>query len=369
MIENQLSLLGDFSDVRPEHVEAAIRAAQKKGVNVATSPQFQAVFDHLLHEFEKRKERYSPNTLRRLKSAWKCFVDWCVRNHRDSLPASPATVETFFIEHANELHRNTLAIYRWAISRFHRVTGCPDPCIDIHVEDRIKAITRKKVRSGEVIKQASPFTERHLMSLIELWGGDERLLIKRNLALLAVAYESMLRAAELANIRLCDLHLEDGIAILTIPVTKTNHSGEPDTCVLSEDVVNLILDYTDAAKLDIGAEGYLFVGISKHNSCIKPKVDEATGEQIHKGITTKLVEKIFYSAWHDLGLKRHGIKPFTGHSARVGATQDLLRKGYSTLQIQQSGRWSSEAMVLRYGRGILARESAMAKSRMKPNLP
>ncbi|MFW1480464.1 tyrosine-type recombinase/integrase, partial [Vibrio parahaemolyticus] len=90
-----------------------------------------------------------------------------------------------------------------------------------------------------------------------------------------------------------------------------------------------------------------------------------TGEVMHKPITTKTVEGVFYSAWETLGLGRQGVKPFTAHSARVGAAQDLLRKGYNTLQIQQSGRWSSGTMVARYGRAILARDGAMAHSRVK----
>ncbi|HEJ2458019.1 TPA: tyrosine-type recombinase/integrase [Vibrio cholerae] len=366
MAENQLSLLGDFSGVRPDDVKAAVQAAQKKGINVAENEQFKAVFDHLLGEFKKREERYSPNTLRRLESAWTCFVDWCLAHHRHSLPATPDTVEAFFIERSETLHRNTLSVYRWAISRVHRVAGCPDPCLDIYVEDRLKAISRKKVREGETVKQASPFNEQHLLKLTSLWYRSDKLLLRRNLALLAVAYESMLRAAELANIRVSDLELSgDGTAVLTIPITKTNHSGEPDTCILSQDVVSLLMDYTEAGKLDMRGDGYLFVGISKHNTCINPKRDTETGEYLHKPITTKTVEGVFYSAWQALELERQGVKPFTAHSARVGAAQDLLKKGYNTLQIQQSGRWSSGTMVARYGRAILARDGAMAHSRVK----
>ena len=212
------------------------------------------------------------------------------------------------------------------------------------------------MQGGETIKQATPFNEQHLNKLIIQWMKHDRVLIRRNLSLLAVAYESMLREAEVANIKLCDICLtDDGSAILTIPITKTNHSGDPDSCILSYDVVSLIFDYLEKGNMKITDDGYLFAGISKHNKCIKNT----------KPISTKTVEGVFKSAWIELNLERQGIKPFTGHSARVGATQDLLRKGFNTLQIQQSGRWASEAMVVRYGRGILAKEGAMAQSRVK----
>lgn len=366
MIENQLSLLGDFTDVRPDDVKEAIVKAQKKGVDVALDQNFQAAISHLLNEFKKREDRYSPNTLRRLESAWGCFSQWCLGEQRHPLPAAPDTVEKFLIHKADSVHRNTLSIYKWAISRVHRVAGCPDPSVDIFVEDQFKALVRKKVQSGESIKQASPFNEEHLEALVELWQSHPRVLERRNLALLGVAYESMLRAAELANIKLTDIELTgDGSAILTIPITKTNHSGEPDTCILSEAVVELVLDYAEAGSLDLSDDGYLFTGVSKHNKCTKPKIDKDTGEVLYKPITTKTVEGVFKAAWSILALDEQGVRPFTGHSARVGATQDLLRKGYNTLQIQQSGRWSSEVMVARYGRAIMAKEGAMAKSRDK----
>ncbi|MDE1480264.1 tyrosine-type recombinase/integrase [Xenorhabdus bovienii] len=366
MTENPLALPGNFSGTRPDDVKTAIQAAQQKGINVAEHAGFQALIAHLLKEFKKREARYAPNTLRRLESAWRGFVDWCVTNQRHSLPATPDTVEAFFIARAEALHRNALSVYRWAISRIHRVSGCPDPCQDVYVEDRLRAITRNKVRDGEAIKQASPFHEQHLLKLTALWYRSDKVLLRRNLALLAVAYESMLRAAELVNIRLQDLALAgDGTATLTIPITKTNHSGEPDTCVLSQEVVGLLMDYTEAGKLDMRGDGFLFVGVSKHNACLRPKADKETGQLQHKPITPKTVEGVFYTAWEVLELKRQNVVPFTAHSARVGAAQDLLKKGYNTLQIQQSGRWASGTMVVRYGRAILAREGAMAHSRIK----
>lgn len=362
--ENQLSLLDSFADIRPSDVKTAIEEAQKQGVDISEDETIQAAIRHLLNEFKKREDRYSPSTLRRLESAWGCFVDWCMDNKRHSLPASPDTVESFFIYKAEFVHRNTLSIYKWAISRVHKVSGCPDPCKDVFVEDRFKGLVRNKVKSGETVKQASPFNESHLNALVKKWKQHDRALERRNLALLSVAYETMLRSAEVANIKLSDIELVgDGTAVLTIPTTKTNHSGEPDTCILSNSVVEIILEYIKLGELDLQSNSYLFTGVSKHNKCTTPKKDKVTNEIIYKPITTKTVEGVFKTAWIELGLEEFGIKPFTGHSARVGATQDLLRKGYSTLQIQQSGRWSTEVMVYKYGRAIIANNAAMAQSR------
>lgn len=355
---SQITTLNNFENIRPEHVQDVIYRANAKGINIDDIPNLNSAINHLLQEFEKRKDRYAPKTIKRLYSAWGKFVEWCANKSLQSLPAAASTVETFFIDKSTTLHRNTLSIYRWAISRVHKITGCPDPCTDVFVEDRLKMISRTKVRNGEKIKQAAPFNEKHLDLLIRLWGKSSKLIDKRNLLLLAIAYESMLRESELANIKLSHIEITDfDDAILTIPVTKINHSGEPDTCILSSEIVTMYRNYISEAKLNINTDPFLFCGISKHNTPLLRKEP--------KPISTKTIEGVFKKAWEDLSLITSVKNKFTGHSARVGATQDLLSKGYSTLQVQQSGRWATSTMVSRYGRAILARDSAMSKSRIR----
>ena len=362
MDSHPLAIIGQTQHLRPEDVKAAVLKALKMGLDVAKDERFQSAFDQLFEQFKLRSSRYSPNTLQRLESAWRMFVTWCQDTKSHALPASPETVELYFIYRSDTLHRNTISLDRWAIARVHRIAGCPNPCTDVYVDDRLKAIRRDKAQKGEVIKQAAPFNERHLDRLTELWRSSPSLLLRRNLAMLSVAYESMLRAAELTRIQLKDIEvMEDGSAVLTVPITKTNHSGEPDTKFLSPEVVDIVRQYLTLADLHWQDDGYLFVGITKHNTRFKVKRDRDQ-QFVHRPITPKSVEGVFYKGWEVLGEEG---KPFTAHSARVGATQDLLRKGYDVLQVQQSGGWSSPAMVARYGRAILARDGAMARSRQR----
>ena len=43
------------------------------------------------------------------------------------------------------------------------------------------------------------------------------------------------------------------------------------------------------------------------------------------------------------------VEGLSGHSARVGAAQDMVAVGIELPAIQQAGRWKSSAMVSRYG--------------------
>lgn len=363
----ELSLQSNFSGLRPEHVHQAILHARKFGATHEQSQQIKAAIQHLIDDFEKREERYSDNTLVQLKSNWGRFVDWCINEGHNALPAAPQTVELFFDCKKHHLHRNSKKSYGWAISKMHRLTGCPDPMLDEMVRDKMIALFRTKVKKGERITQASAFREKHLDKITECWRNSPSLLLRRNLAVLTVAYETLLRASELANIKFADIEYPgDGTAVIEIPITKSNHSGEPDTAVLSPEAVDILHEYLDMAKLNSTiTESYIFAGVTKHNTAMKQnfKEDKVSGERIYRKLSTQTIEVIFNDAWEELNLLRFGIAPFTGHSARVGACQDLLTEGWTVLQVQQAGRWSTPSMVMRYGRGILAKDGAMAQKR------
>ncbi|MDE0306638.1 MAG: hypothetical protein OXI87_17435 [Albidovulum sp.] len=51
----------------------------------------------------------------------------------------------------------------------------------------------------------------------------------------------------------------------------------------------------------------------------------------------------------------------SGHSARVGAAQDMVAAGIEMPAILQAGRWKSVTMVNRYGERLLARRSGAAQ--------
>jgi hypothetical protein len=52
----------------------------------------------------------------------------------------------------------------------------------------------------------------------------------------------------------------------------------------------------------------------------------------------------------------------SGHSVRVGATQDLLALNIDLASVMQAGRWKSTRMPMRYGEEALAARGAMARA-------
>ena len=55
------------------------------------------------------------------------------------------------------------------------------------------------------------------------------------------------------------------------------------------------------------------------------------------------------------------VADISGHSARVGAAQDMVSAGLGVSEIMQCGGWKSPSMVARYSEAQLARRGAMSK--------
>ena len=52
----------------------------------------------------------------------------------------------------------------------------------------------------------------------------------------------------------------------------------------------------------------------------------------------------------------------SGHSIRVGATQDLLALNIDLASVMQAGRWKTNRMPMRYGENVLAARGGMARA-------
>ena len=73
------------------------------------------------------------------------------------------------------------------------------------------------------------------------------------------------------------------------------------------------------------------------------------------------VPRIFKEMACRAGLPESVVEGFSGHSARVGAAQDMIAAGIELPNILQAGRWKTTAMVNRYGERLLARRSGAAQ--------
>ena len=156
----------------------------------------------------------------------------------------------------------------------------------------------------------------------------------------------MLRRSELASLQVSDL-LEEmgGGATLLVRRSKTDGEGSGEIVYLACDTVRLVRAWLARSGI---SEGRLFRSVAKSG-------------QLGERLDPSQVPRIFKAMADRAGLPEALVQGLSGHSARVGAAQDMIAAGIELPAILQAGRWKSTAMVNRYGERLLARRSGAAQ--------
>ncbi|MEG5932462.1 tyrosine-type recombinase/integrase [Enterobacter hormaechei] len=238
----------------------------------------------------------------------------------------------------------------------HRNAGQDAPGSSKVVNRAMRMITRQAVYDGEEQGQAIPFHRTDLEALAQRWKGSARLQELRDLAFVGVAYNTMLRVAEVGRIRMQDIKFQmDGSALIKVGHTKTTLTSAGIMKNLSPLVAGYVRAWVDAAGLADQPEKMLFCRVHRVNKAVP-------GE---KPMSNEALISIFERAWMELNDHRNEpnkgrYETWTGHSCRVGACIDLLEAGASLEQIMVEGNWKSPEMVLHYLRHALAGKSHLS---------
>ena len=284
---------------------------------------------------------FSRNTERAVRSDLAIFARWCAERGLRGLPAEPGTVAAFVDTMAELRAPATVRRYVASIAAAHRALGLDKTLDSTPVRLAVKRMHWKKGRrQGQAHGLTWPLRQR-LMA-----AAGERPIDARNKALLAVAYDTMLRRAELVSLQVPDL-LEEigGHGTLLVRCSKTDREGKGEIVWVGRDSLRLVRAWLDRAGI---VDGVLFRSVGKGGR---------VGERLHPC----QVARIFKSMARAAGLPKAVVEGLSGHSTRVGAAQDMVAAGIELPAILQAGRWKSTAMVNRYGERLLAQRSAAAQ--------
>lgn len=310
-----------------------------------------------LREFVRDKEAFSPNTWRQLLSVMRVCYRWTTENSRCFLPMSPDDLRDY-LTHLQAVGRasSTISTHASLISMLHRNAGLIPPGVAPVVFRTLKKINRVAVTAGERTGQAVPFRLEDLLVLDKAWSHSTSLRDLRNLAFLHVAYGTLLRLSELARLRVRDINrAEDGRIILDVAWTKTIVHAGGLIKALSTLSTQRLLDWITVAGLTGEPDAFLFCPVHRSN-----KANLATVSPL----STPALEEIFSRAWREAGqgtpgLNKNRYRGWSGHSARVGAAQDMAKRGYAVAQIMQEGTWKKPETLMRYIRNVDAHTGAM----------
>ena len=282
----------------------------------------------------------SANTERALRSDLTIYRAWCRTQGVQALPGSARTIAAFVDVMAFDRAPATVRRYVASVAAAHRAAGLESNAKDERVR---RALARMHRRKGRRQGQAKGLTWALRERLLDATGDG--LIDARNRALLAVAYDTLLRRGELVALQVSDIVEEmDGAATVLIRRSKADAEGRGATLYVAPDSMALVHAWLEGSSV---SDGRLFRSLARG----------ALGERLD----ASQVPRIFKAMAARAGLPGEVVEGISGHSTRVGATQDMVSAGISTDAIQQAGRWKTPAMVNRYGERLLARRSGAAQ--------
>ena len=283
----------------------------------------------------------SGNTVRALRGDLQRFAAWCAERDLCPLPARAGTVVAYIEEVSGDRAPATVRRHVSSIAAVHKAAGERSPSEHAAVR---RALARMRRRKGSRQTQALGLTWTLRRRLIE--GGGSRLIDVRNRAILAVAYDAMLRRSELVALEVVDVKVDrGGSASVLVRRAKNDPEGGGAVLYLHRDTVRMLREWLGASGV---GNGPLFRAVRK---------DGRVGAALHPG----QVPRIYKAMARRAGLPPEVVGRLSGHSPRVGAAQDMIASGIELPAIMQAGRWRNVRMVQRYGERLLAKRNGAAQ--------
>ena len=165
--------------------------------------------------------------------------------------------------------------------------------------------------------------------------------------MLCVAYEALARRSELVALEVKDLAFHpDGTGQALIRRGKTDVEGQGRVAYLSRETVRWVKVWLERAGILGGAVFRRLIG----------------RDQIGGALNPGSIAPIFKRVAQWIGMPGREVNQVSGHSTRVGATQDLLALNIELGSVMQAGGWKSARMPVRYGEHTLAARGGMARA-------
>ncbi|MFD2741489.1 tyrosine-type recombinase/integrase [Sulfitobacter aestuarii] len=278
--------------------------------------------------FRALERAYSDSTMRAYHCDVQAYVDWCAAAQRNPFPAEVSQVCAFLEAQGEHMAPSTVRRRLYAIRKIHRLMGLADPTQDEAINLAFRRVRRAKpVRP----RQARGLTAAHLRRFLAVqpkspWG-------LRNTAMLSLGYELMTRRSELVALRDDDLVLrDDGTLRVLIRRSKADREGKGRVAFTSIDTARRVLDWQAWRG---ACTAWLFCPIYQAH----PQ---------DRSLSDTTVKTIIKTTAKQAGYPAEEVRSFSGHSMRVGAAQDLLRRGFDTAAIMRAGGWKSVNVLARY---------------------
>jgi integrase len=310
---------------------------------VAPQPVLKGPLAALLEWQAMAEGAYSANTLRAQKADGAIFQAFCEARGVTYLPADPKTIRAF-IETQVKAGKRPATVRRYVatIARVHMAAGLLNPCSSEAARLGLKKMGRETSARQD---QAHPLGWKDIKDFID--GAGESLRADRERAMLCVAYETLARRGELVALEIRDLDFHpNGTGQALIRRGKTDAEGQGRVAYLSRETVKWLKVWLEHSNITEGKVFRRLIGKAQ------------IGGPLNPGSIAPIFKRV--AQW--IGMPERFVNRVSGHSTRVGATQDLAALDIDLAAITQAGGWKSPRMPLKYAERIAATRSAMARA-------
>jgi len=272
---------------------------------------------------------YAPATIKSYYTDMRTLVDWCVRHDLNWNALSPQDICDFLEHEAKRgmCHGTTLRRV-YSARRVFTLAGMSDPTDDPDVELCLRRIARARPTRP---KQARGLSLAALRKLLDVQPGTPWGL--RNRALLSLGYDLLARRSEITALRSEDVSWRrDGTLEVILRRSKADQFGRGRIAFTSSRSAELLSDWLEWRGGDIDP---VFCAIYR-------------GVAINRPLSGSTVKSIIKSSARAAGYDQWVVDAFSTHSLRVGAAQELLRRGHDSVAIMRAGGWRTPTILARY---------------------
>jgi integrase len=293
--------------------------------------------------WKKARRVYPEATLRAWRFDWAAFLAFCKPRGLLPLPAAPSTVAAF-IGSCGEAGKKPATVRRYlaTIACAHRAAKILNPNGDEDVKMALKGLYNKSPKRQ---RQAKALGWHEIKRFLITAGDNIR--ADRERALIAVAYDSMARRSEVVAMDVEDFtFMDDGSGRVIIRRSKTDQAGKGSLAYLSPDTVEYLQVWLKVSGINSGAAFRRLIGRGR------------TGPRLQ----VDAIAQTFKRVAEFVGMTEDEMRQVSGHSIRVGATQDMLALNIDLASVMQAGRWKTTVMPMRYGEEVQAGRGGMART-------
>ncbi|QJR82623.1 tyrosine-type recombinase/integrase [Alteromonas pelagimontana] len=254
-----------------------------------------------------------------------------------------------------------------ALSKFLGIAQLPNPITQsVYLKDFVRLSLAENEKYQLSSRQAVPLTLDLLEQINESVIPDS-LLEMRDLALINLMFDALMRADEVVRVRLDHINRRDN-AVLVL-TSKSDQSGKGSYRYISNSTLAMIDEYVEESNFDAANSvprnpedprrinsGILFRRLSNRGHALLPYDESATGKS-----SAVLEYSSVYRIWKRIALSANIKENITPHSGRVGGAVSLAESGATLPEMQLAGGWRSPEMPGHYGQQAAVGKGGMAR--------